>query len=172
MQRMMTSIVGSGTIRTLADIGLKTNFQDGTLTIDSGRLGTALAANPQAINQIFSDPTSGIGAATQTLSDRYTNVVDGLLTNSTKSLNTRIKQMDTQADNMQARVDAFKANLTAQFTAMEQIVSQLKTTGNFLTQQSTSAASSERLKPKTKRNSCSRFASTRRPRTRRRPRSG
>jgi flagellar hook-associated protein 2 len=141
MQSMMTSIVGSGTIRTLADIGLKTNFQDGTLTIDSGRLGTALASNPQAINQVFSDPTTGIGAAAQSLSNRYTNVVDGLLTNSSKSLNTRIKQMDTQADDMQARVDAFKANLTAQFTAMEQIVSQLKTTGNFLTQQSTSASS-------------------------------
>jgi flagellar hook-associated protein 2 len=142
MQGMMTSIVGSGTIRTLADIGLKTNFQDGTLTIDSGRLGTALASNPQAINQIFSDPTSGIGAAAQSLSDRYTNVVDGLLTNSTKTLNTRIAQMDTQADQMQTRLDSFKANLTAQFTAMEQIVSQLKTTGNFLTQQSTSASSS------------------------------
>ncbi len=139
---MMTSIVGSGTIRTLADIGLKTNFQDGTLTIDSGRLGTALQANPQAINQVFSDPTSGIGAAMQTLSDRYTNVVDGLFTNSTKTLNTRITQMDSQADNMQARLDAFKANLTAQFTAMEQIVSQLKTTGNFLSQQTSSAASS------------------------------
>lgn len=142
MQRMMTSIVGSGTIRTLADIGLKTNFQDGTLTIDSGRLGAALAANPQAINQVFSDPTSGIGQAMQSLSDRYTNVVDGLFTNSTKSLSTRIKQMDTQADSMQARVDAFKANLTAQFTAMEQIVSQLKTTGNFLTQHSAASSSS------------------------------
>jgi flagellar hook-associated protein 2 len=142
MQTMMTSIVGSGTIRTLADIGLKTNFQDGTLTIDSGRLGAALAANPQAINQVFSDPVSGIGKAMQTLSDRYTNVVDGLFTNSTKTLSTRIKQMDTQADSMQARVDAFKANLTAQFTAMEQIVSQLKTTGNFLTQHSAAAAAS------------------------------
>src|SRR6266481_3877755 len=108
---MMTSIVGSSSVRTLADIGLKTNFQDGTLTIDSGRLGTSLAANPQAINQIFSDPTSGIGAAMKTLSDRYTNVVDGLFTNSTKTLNTRITQMDRQADSMQARVDAFKANL-------------------------------------------------------------
>ena len=142
LQGTMTSIVGSGTIRTLADIGLKTNFQDGTLTIDSGRLGSALASNPQAVNQIFSDPTTGIGAKAQSLSDRYTNVVDGLLTNSSKTLNTRIKQMDTQADTLQARVDAFKANLTAQFTAMEQIVSQLKSTGNFLTQQSTSAASS------------------------------
>ena len=46
LQSMMTNIVGSGTVRTLADIGLKTNFQDGTLTIDSGRLGTALASNP------------------------------------------------------------------------------------------------------------------------------
>ncbi len=140
VQSMMTNIVGTGTVRTLADIGLKTNFQDGTLTIDSGRLGTALAANPQAINQIFSDPTNGIGAAMQTLSDRYTNVVDGLLTNSTKSLNTRIAQMDTQADQMQTRLDSFTANLNAQFTAMEQIVSQLKTTGNFLTQTSSSSS--------------------------------
>jgi len=142
LQRTMTSIVGSGTIRTLADIGLKTNFQDGTLTIDSGRLGSALAANPQAINQIFSDPTTGIGAAAQSLSDRYTNVVNGLLTNSSKTLNTRIKQMDTQADTLQTRIAAFKANLTAQFTAMEQIVSRLKSTGNFLTQQSSAASSS------------------------------
>ena len=49
--------------------------------------------------------------------------------------------MDSQADQMQTRLDSFKANLTAQFTAMEQIVSSLKTTGNFLTQQAASSAS-------------------------------
>lgn len=140
VQGLMTQVIGSSSVRTLADVGLKTNFQDGTLTVDSGKLGAALAADPQAINNIFSDRVSGIGAQMQTLSDRYTNVVDGLFTSTTKSLNTRIAQMDTQADAMQARIDDFKANLTAQFTAMEQIVSGLKTTGNFLTQQSTAAS--------------------------------
>jgi flagellar hook-associated protein 2 len=143
VQGLMTSVIGAGSVRTLADVGLKTNFQDGTLTIDSGKLGSALQANPQAINDIFSHATTGIGASVQTLTDRYTNVIDGLFTTSTKSLNTRISQMDTQADSMAARIADFKANLTAQFTAMEQIVSGLKTTGNFLNSQSASASSSK-----------------------------
>ena len=143
VQSLMTSVIGTGSVRTLADVGLKTNFLDGTLTIDSGKLGAALQANPQAINDIFSRASTGVGAAVKTLSDRYTNVVDGLFTTSTKSLNNRIKQMDTQADSMQARIDSFKANLTAQFTAMEQIVSGLKTTGNFLTSQTTAATANK-----------------------------
>ena len=98
MQRMMTSIVGSGTIRTLADIGLKTNFQDGTLTIDSGRLGTALAANPQAINQIFSirPPASARRRSRCRTATPTSSTVCS--PTASKSLNTRIKQMDTQAD--------------------------------------------------------------------------
>jgi flagellar capping protein FliD len=44
--------------------------------------------------------------------------------------------MDSDADRMQLRLDAFKQNLTAQFTAMEKIVSGLKASGNFLSQQS------------------------------------
>jgi flagellar hook-associated protein 2 len=111
------------------------------VTLDSGKLGAALQANGPGINAVFSQALTGIGAVTQKLSDRYTNVVDGLFTTSTKSLNNRIKQMDTQADTMQLRIDAFKANLTAQFTAMEQVVSGLKTTGNFLTQQTTASSS-------------------------------
>ena len=168
----MTSVIGGGSVRTLADVGLKTNFQDGTLTIDSGKLGAALQANPQAINNIFSHATTGIGAAVQTLSDRYTNVVDGLFTTSTKSLNNRIKQMDTQADSMQARIDSFKANLTAQFTAMEQIVSGLKTTGNFLTRRPPPRPRTSRNPRRRKGTSCSPFENMPRLRTRPPPRSG
>ena len=167
----MTSIVGSGTIRTLADIGLKTNFQDGTLTIDSGRLGTALASNPQAINQIFSDPTTGIGAAAQTLSDRYTNVVDGLFTNSTKTLNTRIKQMDTQADqhaDARRRVQGQPDRAVHGHGADRQPAQDHRQ----LPDPAVDARRQEPVNPRPRRNSCSRFASTRRPRTRRRRRSG
>jgi flagellar hook-associated protein 2 len=139
-QQLMTTSVGSGSVRTLADLGIKTNFQDGTLSIDSARLTTVLQSNSAAVNNIFSQTGTGIGAATQTLSDLYTNIVDGLFTSRAQNLNTRIKQMDGDADQMQIRVDEFKTNLTAQFTAMEQIVSGLKSAGSFLTQQSAQAS--------------------------------
>jgi flagellar hook-associated protein 2 len=141
MQSLLTKVVGNGTIRTLADVGIKTNFQDGTLTLDSGKLGSALQANPSAVNDLFSNLTTGMGVQVKSLSDLYTNVVDGLFTSRTKNLNSRITQMDTDADSMQTRIDAFKANLTAQFTAMEQVVAGLKASGNFLTQNLTASAS-------------------------------
>jgi flagellar hook-associated protein 2 len=136
VQGLVTTTVSGGSVRTLADIGIKTNFQDGSLTLDSGKLGAALQSNSAAVNNLFSQATTGIGASVKTLSDRYTNIVDGLFTSRTKNLNTRIKQMDSDADRMQLRLDAFKQNLTAQFTAMEKIVSGLKASGNFLSQQS------------------------------------
>jgi flagellar hook-associated protein 2 len=136
VQGLVTTTVSGGSVRTLADIGIKTNFQDGSLTLDSGKLGAALQSNSAAVNNLFSQAATGIGASVKTLSDRYTNIVDGLFTSRTKNLNTRIKQMDSDADRMQLRLDAFKQNLTAQFTAMEKIVSGLKASGNFLSQQS------------------------------------
>ena len=137
VQSLLTSTVsGGGTVRTLADIGLKTNFQDGSISIDQTKLQSAITANAGAVNNLFSQSTTGIGALAQQLSDRYTNVVDGLFTSRTKNLSSRIRQMDRQAEQMQLRVDAFKQNLIAQFTAMEKIVGGLKTTGNYLTQQS------------------------------------
>ena len=48
--------------------------------------------------------------------------------------------MDSDADRLQLRVDAFKRNLTAQFTAMEQVVAGLKASGNFLSQQTASTS--------------------------------
>ena len=141
MQGLLTKVVGSGTIRTLADVGIKTNFQDGTLTLDSGKLGTALQANPSAVNDLFSNVTTGMGVQVKSLSDLYTNVVDGMFTARTKNLNSRIIQMDSDADRMQLRIDAFKQNLTAQFTAMEQVVAGLKASGNFITQNLTASAS-------------------------------
>jgi flagellar hook-associated protein 2 len=142
MQGMVTSVVGNGNVRTLADLGFKTNFQDGTLSIDTTKLASTLAANPLAINDVFAHAQLGVAPLTDALTRRYTDVVDGVLTSTTKSLNNRIKDMDTQADQMQARLDAFRDNLVTQFTAMEQVVSGLKATGNFLTQQSTAAAKS------------------------------
>jgi flagellar hook-associated protein 2 len=142
VQGLVTTSVSNGSIRSLADVGIKTNFLDGTLTLDSAKLGAALQANSAGVNSLFAQATTGMGAVTKSLADRYTNVVDGMFTSRTKNLNSRIKQMDRDADRLQLRVDAFKQNLTAQFTAMEKVVAGLKASGSFLSQQMASMSSS------------------------------
>jgi flagellar hook-associated protein 2 len=142
LQGIVTSTVSGGaTVRTMADLGLKTNFQDGTLSIDTAKLTSAIAANAAAVNNIFSQSTTGVGALTKTLSDQYTNVVDGLFTSRSKNLTSTISRMDKDADRMQLRVDAFKKNLILQFSAMEQVVSGLKSVGNFLNAQQSQKSS-------------------------------
>ena len=131
-----TSVSGLGNVRTMADLGMKTNYQSGTISIDSTKLASAIASDPAAVNKIFSDSLTGINAQAFKLSQKYTSVIGGMLTSRTKGLNDAIKRMDGDATKMQSRIDSFKLNLVRQFSAMEELVGGLKATGNFLTQQS------------------------------------
>ncbi len=136
LQGVVTTAVSNlGSVRTMADLGLKTNFQDGTISVDSTKLATAISLDASAVNKIFSDSLTGVSAQAFNLSQKYTSVISGVLTSRKKGLNDAIKRMDSDADRLQARIDAFKKNLVVQFSAMEQLVGGLKATGNFLTQQ-------------------------------------
>jgi flagellar hook-associated protein 2 len=103
-------------------------------------LGKALAQDAGAVNNLFSQTTTGLSALTKTLADRVSNSVDGTLISRRKGLNQNIKGIDDQLDRMQLRLESFRQGLIAQFTAMEKVVSGLKSVGNFLTQQSQAGA--------------------------------
>ena len=121
-------------VRTLADIGVKTG-RDGSLSIDATTFTGALSRDPAAIDALFSTPSSGTSDFVSGLVSQLTNVTDGILTAHQNGLNARITAIDTQTALMQRRIDAFKANLVKQFTAMESTLSNLKSTGNYLAQQ-------------------------------------
>ena len=142
LQGLMTTRVtgGSATIRSLADIGLKTD-REGTLTVDTAALTKALGRDAQAVNDLFSKATTGLGAVTQKTVDLYGNFTDGLLSTRTKGLQRTVKAMDDQIAAMNMRLDVRKTTLINQFTAMEKVVSGVKSTGNFLTQIGSGGAS-------------------------------
>ena len=73
----------------------------------------------------------------------YTDPVKGRLTQDAQGMSDTIRSMDDRAVSLQTFVDAYKSRLTAQFTAMESLVSKLNSTGNFLTQQFDSLSSSK-----------------------------
>ena len=71
----------------------------------------------------------------------YTNSSDGILVSKRKSYDKSVKQISTQIDSLQLRLEAYRTKLIAQFTAMEKVVSGFKTIGNYLTSQEARATS-------------------------------
>lgn len=133
LQGLLTTKVGLSTVRTLADLAVKT-ARDGSLSVDAGRLEAAVARDPAAANALFSTPT-GIGAVVQSLVELQTRAGDGVLSARRDGLGDTVKRLDGQAEALQRRIDAFRQNLIRQFTAMEGTVSGLKSIGNFLASQ-------------------------------------
>jgi flagellar hook-associated protein 2 len=134
LQRLAIGVVGTGTVRTLADLGIKT-ARDGSLSLDQPTLEKAMTRDAAAANEIFANATSGLGAMTEGMAKRYTSSLDGLLSTRKNGINDSIKRMDGEIEKMERRVDSRRLHLIAQFTSMEKIVSSLKSTGNFMTQQ-------------------------------------
>lgn len=146
LQQQMMGIIStvggtSATVRTLADLGIKTG-EDGTLSIDSARLGKAIATDANAVNGVFQNATSGIADRFSSLVSDYTNATDGIFTLRNKSMNDSVKDLDTQITSLQARLDSYRNQLIAQYTAMETTVSGFKSLGSYLTAQSDAAKNS------------------------------
>jgi flagellar hook-associated protein 2 len=129
---LVTQTTAAGTVRSLADLGVKT-AKDGSLTIDGAVLTAAIGRDPGAVNDLFSASTTGVTALVQGLVDNQTRVGSGVLTMDQQGLNARIDAITTQTATLQLRIDAYRTNLVSQFTAMESTISNLKTSGSFLT---------------------------------------
>lgn len=128
-----SQVFEAGSVRTLADLGVKTE-RDGSLSIDASTLAAAIGRDPDRINALFADATAGLSRLTSGLVQDYTRAGTGLLAVRQTGLQSQIKAMDTQAANMQSRLDEYRTTLLAQFSAMEQVVSGYKSIGTYLTQ--------------------------------------
>jgi flagellar hook-associated protein 2 len=141
LQTLAIGIVGTGSVRTLADLGIKT-ARDGSLSLDQPTLEKAMSRDAAAANELFANAASGLGTLTDNMAKRYTSSTDGLLNTRKNGINDSIKRMDSEIEKMEMRVESRRNALIAQFTAMEKIVSSLKSTGNFMSQQFASMSGS------------------------------
>lgn len=132
LQRVISSMVSStGAVRSLADVGLKTE-RNGSLSLDKVTLGKAIASDPRAVDELFTTAETGIAALVDDLVDRQVDA-DGVLSERKKSLDGRIEAMDDELIVLQDRIESYRARLLQQFTAMENVVSGLKSVGSYLT---------------------------------------
>jgi flagellar hook-associated protein 2 len=135
LQQVTSATVNAtGSIRSLADLGVTTDFTDGSISIDPTQFQKALAANPQGASSLFSQSTTGLGASIDALVKRYTNSVDGVFTQDAKGMNTNISNMDDSISRLQTSVSAYTQRLQSSFAMMETVLASMKTNQTYLTQ--------------------------------------
>jgi len=134
LAHQLGSVVGSSgsAVQSLGDLGIRFEV-DGTLSLDTDKLGAALTAHPEQVKSLFSNG-SGYGADLTPLLAGYLQS-GGILDGRSASLAQNTRSLDDQQTQLDARMDQLTLMYQTQFTQLDTLLTSLKSTSSFLTQQ-------------------------------------
>ncbi len=132
IRQALSTTVTNGVFANLSDIGISFG-DDGSLVTDDVKLDEKLNGQLFEVNAFFSSESGFAQSFTIGLSGYVEN--DGIIDSRSDGLERRLDRIDDQRDVLSRRMAAVEARLSAQFIAMDILVSQLQSTGSFLTQQ-------------------------------------
>lgn len=116
----------------LSEIGITTN-KSGELVLDSSKLDKAITSDFESVSKIFASD-GGVSKQLDSVLNNYLSS-GGALTARLDGVRSRIDNIGEQRDRLNNRLAAIEARYRKQFTAMDTLLGQLQSTGNFLTQQ-------------------------------------
>lgn len=120
----------SGRYDTLASIGIKLR-NDGSLELDKVRFDATLAEDPDAIANVLSGATGAMSSIDAIVND-YTDATTGVIAGRTKSHESQKREIRSQVERLELRIDKFETRLRVQFAALEQLTSTLQGQGQQL----------------------------------------
>lgn len=128
----------TGAYRTLADIGISTN-RDGTLTLNSARFDTALAADPEGIARMLepATPTDANPGLAKAFEDVRTSLKapSSSLTTAQNRLNTLAASLTEILEKVQEDSDRYREQLERTFGDMDRQLAILRSTQSYIEQQ-------------------------------------
>lgn len=135
LRSQLSSPQSGGNLTTLSQLGI-TQDVNGKLTVDSTKLNNALTNQPTDVLNFLTGDGKTTGFATQT-NNKLTQILasDGQVQNATNGINTSLKKLSDQYDNVNSQIAATMARYKTQFTSLSTLVSSMTQTGNYLTQQ-------------------------------------
>ena len=134
LRKEMGSIVGGldTELDSLAELGITTGDKN-KLVIDSTKFADVISSDFDKLSGIFSSE-SGYAVRLDSLIGNLT-ASGGILSNRTDGLNSEVKRINQQREALEARIVGIEARYQAQFSALDSLLGQLNSTGEFLTQQ-------------------------------------
>ncbi len=137
IERQIRSVINNpatgGTFSVLSEIGLSIQ-KDGTMTLNSGDLTAALQADFDGVSALFAADGQGFANRFSAVASNLLDV-DGLINARTDGLQNRVDTNVNRQDSIIRNLELVEARFMAQFTALDALVAQLQSTGQFLTNQ-------------------------------------
>jgi flagellar hook-associated protein 2 len=103
--------------------------------LDKTRLTDALEENSTAVASLFLSNQDGIGKRLPEAIDSFINSINGSLTFRQKGISHSIKHLDDKIAREEIRISTLEDQLVRKFSSLEELVSRLKSQGDFLSQQ-------------------------------------
>ena len=135
MTDALRTVVSSNSVYTAGSIAGMTLDRSGHLQLDTTALTTALGNKPDELAKLFG--SAGIGQALVTATDKATAFGTGTLATQLTSIDNSVATMKSRQTVAQRRVDDSKKQLTARFTAMEQMLSKIQSQSTALSKLAT-----------------------------------
>ena len=130
--------IGTGTLQSLADLGITTDAQTGKLNLDTTKLDTAITTDPTDVSAMFTG-TSGLAAqmqsATNTILGNSASGVTGTLSYATSGLQQTITALQNQYNTLLSTVTGDMNRYRTEFTNLDTLLSTMNSTSTYLTQQ-------------------------------------
>lgn len=126
---------GSGSVNTARSVGLSLN-NDGSIKLDSTKLKTALESNADGVFRVLAGDDSALSGVMDALRDSAKTLTDtstGALKFKQDALETQAKDLQKRIDKEQSRLDSYEAILRKQFQAMDTSVSNSNNSLSYLT---------------------------------------
>ncbi|MCG8708917.1 flagellar filament capping protein FliD [Brenneria sp. 4F2] len=134
LKSLLSSGQSNDTYQVLSQLGISKSSTDGTLSIDSTALSTALSKNGDDVKAFFVGDGSTTGLATQMVSAIKTYTEDDGLIDDTldgiTDIQTKLSEKKTATE---ARIAAIMDRYSTQFTKLDVLVSELDSTSTYLT---------------------------------------
>ena len=116
---------GSGTYQTLDSLGITTN-SDGTLSLNSTTLASAVQSNNAAVATFFQGSAlNGFAASLTSSLDTYTDPTQGAFTVDLQSISSEYSDLTDQTNTLEVYLSSQQTILTAQYNAADIAIQQL-----------------------------------------------
>jgi flagellar hook-associated protein 2 len=133
LRNLFNTAVSGGAYSSLAQVGIA--FQaDGSLKLDSTKLNSVITNNFSDLNNLLTS-TTGIGTRLDSWATSMLSPGDGLIATRTASLNSSIKNSNTQIDQLTARLATIKQQYITQYSNLNVLLGSMNATSSFLTSQ-------------------------------------
>ena len=134
---VLSSLAGNGTVNNLLDLGISMD-DDGRLEIDGDTLEDVLTNDFDSALNFFTlddDDSQGFAVGIASALNTILDDSDGLLAVKMDGIQDSIDDIATQVEKKEISVSAWEVRTRAQFNAMELLLAEFQSTGDFLTQQ-------------------------------------